>query len=130
MCTPTTAFTCAPCSVATLTRRSPIFARSSSLPPKSRNPNPKPTTPSAATDELLQDGKAAAQILVGLLDRLGRFDEAIAVAAEHLAGVPDGALACPSIAQLCQRAGHPARLAQIARDQGDLVHYAAALLQL
>jgi hypothetical protein len=70
-----------------------------------------------------------AQILVGLLLRLGRLDEAIDVAAEHLAGLPDSALTCPSVAQLCQRAGQPGRLARIARAHGDLVRYAAAILQ-
>jgi hypothetical protein len=77
----------------------------------------------------LQDGTLPAQILVGLLLRLGRLDQAIDVAAEYLATVPESALGCPTVAQLCQRAGQPARLAQIARSHGDLVHYAAAILQ-
>jgi hypothetical protein len=76
-----------------------------------------------------QEGTLPAQILVGLLLRLGRLEEAIDVAAEYLAGIPESALGCPSVAQLCQRAGQPARLAQIARSHGDLVHYAAAILQ-
>ena len=59
----------------------------------------------------------------------GELDAAIDVAAEHLAGLPDSALACPSVAQLCQRAGEPERLARIARDHGDLVTFTAALLQ-
>jgi hypothetical protein len=71
----------------------------------------------------------AAQILVGLLLRLDRLDEAIDVAAEHLAGLPESALICPSLPQLCQRAGQPGRLAGIARAHGDLVHYVAAILQ-
>jgi hypothetical protein len=70
-----------------------------------------------------------AQVLVRLLVRLGRLDEAIGVAAEHLAGLPESSLSCPGVAQLCQRAGQPARLARIAREHGDLVNYAAALLQ-
>jgi len=74
------------------------------------------------------DPAAVAQILVGLLVRLGRLDEAIDVAAEHLAGLPEASLICPGVSQLCQRAGQPARLARIARDQGDLVHYTAAIL--
>jgi hypothetical protein len=70
-----------------------------------------------------------AQVLVGLLVRLGRLDEAIDVAAEHLAGVPETSLFCPGVSQLCQRAGKPARLARISRENGDLVHYTAAILQ-
>ncbi len=76
-----------------------------------------------------QEVSIPAQILVGLLLRLDRLGEAIEVAAEHLAGFPESALVCPSVAQLCQRAGQPERLAQIARDQRDLVNYAAAILQ-
>ena len=70
-----------------------------------------------------------AQVLVGLLVRLGRLDEAIDVASEHLADYPESSLFCPSVSQLCQRAGKPSRLAEIARGRGDLVHYAAAALQ-
>jgi hypothetical protein len=69
-----------------------------------------------------------AQVLVRLLVRLGRFDDAIEVASEHLAGLPDSALGCPNVAQLCQMAGRPDRLAQLAREHGDLVHYVAAKL--
>lgn len=71
---------------------------------------------------------ATAQMLVRMLVRLGRLDEAIDLAAEHLADLPDSMLACPSLAQLCQQAGRPDRLAKSARDRGDLVAYAAALL--
>lgn len=72
---------------------------------------------------------ATAQILVVFLARLGRLEEAIDVASEHLAGVPESALFCPSVARLCARAGRLDRLAAIARAQGDPVHYAAAILQ-
>ena len=75
------------------------------------------------------DAAAVAQVLVGLLVRLGRINEAIGVSAEHLSGIPEAALICPGVSQLCQRAGRPDRLAGIARDKGDLVNYAAALLQ-
>ena len=50
------------------------------------------------------------------------------MAAEHLAHLPDSALACPSIAQLCRSIGRLDRLAEIARGRGDLVNYAAARL--
>jgi hypothetical protein len=69
-----------------------------------------------------------AQTLVSLLVDVGRLDAAIDVAAEHLGGVPDSTLTCPSAAQLCQRAGQPDRLAQIAREQNDPVKYTAAIL--
>lgn len=70
-----------------------------------------------------------AQHLIRLLVRLGREEEAIAVAADHLAGVPESALFVPSLPQLCERAGRPGRLADVARDHGDLVNYTAARLR-
>jgi hypothetical protein len=69
-----------------------------------------------------------AQVLVRLLVRLGRLESAIDVAAEHLAGLPESALAGPGLPQLCARAGRLDRLATAARDVGDLVHYTAAIL--
>jgi hypothetical protein len=75
-----------------------------------------------------RDEAIAAQILVRLLARLGRTGEALDVAAEHLAHLPDAALACPTLTQLCQTLGRLDRLAEIARARGDIVNYAAALL--
>jgi hypothetical protein len=66
--------------------------------------------------------------LVRLLVRVKRLDEAIDVAAAELAGLPDSSLGCPSVAQLCQMAGRPDRLAGLSREHGDLVHYLAARL--
>jgi hypothetical protein len=79
-----------------------------------------------------QSGEAAiaAQTLVNLLVRLNRLDAAIELASDYLAGTPDGSLFCPGVAQLCQRAGDPQKLAAIARDHHDLVNYTAALLML
>jgi hypothetical protein len=70
-----------------------------------------------------------AQVLVGLLVRIGRLDEALDVAAKHLGPYPESILICPGVPQLCQRAGQLARLAEVARKNGDLVHYAAAIVQ-
>ncbi|MGP0063586.1 MAG: hypothetical protein ACLQGP_08325 [Isosphaeraceae bacterium] len=69
-----------------------------------------------------------AQTLVNLLVRLGRLETALDVASENLAGLPDSALFCPGVAQLCQRTGESHRLATIARDHRDLVNFTAALL--
>ena len=72
----------------------------------------------------------AAQVLVGLLSKIGRLDEAIDLARSTLAGLPESSLFCPGVSQLCQRAGKPDKLAQIAREQDDLVNYTAAILQV
>ncbi len=74
------------------------------------------------------DPTMPAQTLVNLLVRLGRLDLAIDVAADHLAGLPESAISCPTSAQLCQRANEPERLARIAREHGDLVDFTAGLL--
>ena len=70
-----------------------------------------------------------AQVLVNLLVRLGKLDEAIDLAAERLAHLPEQALTCPGLAELCQQQGRMDRLAEVARQRGDMVHFLAARLQ-
>ncbi len=70
-----------------------------------------------------------AQILARLLVRLDRLEEAIELVAEHLSHVPESMLMCPGLPSLCQQAGRPDLLAEHARSSGDLVQYAAAILQ-
>lgn len=70
-----------------------------------------------------------AQVLVNLLLRLDRRDEAVEVASTHLLQIPDAMLSCPSIAELCQRAGRLDRLAEVAVRTNHPVHYLAARLQ-
>lgn len=74
------------------------------------------------------DTSLPAQTLVNLLFRLGRLDEAIDASARYLGGVPNSVLFCPSLAQLCARAGAFERLAEIARSRSDLVNYATGRL--
>jgi hypothetical protein len=74
-------------------------------------------------------GNVAAQALVGLLVRLGRYSEAIDASLQHLPGVDPSQLACPTPFQLCQLAGDHKRLMELAREQGDLLNYTAAALQ-
>jgi hypothetical protein len=73
-------------------------------------------------------GSFPAEVLVNLLLRLGRNAEALAVARKHLAGVDSRRLSCPAIAELCQRANDYRTLAEVAREQGDPVHFLAGLL--
>ena len=70
-----------------------------------------------------------AQVLVNLLVRLGKLDEAIDLSAQRLAHLPEQALTCPGLAQLCQQRGRMDRLAEVARQRGDMVHFLAARLQ-
>jgi hypothetical protein len=83
------------------------------------------------SQEVQEDGEAvpAAQVLVNLLERAGKLDAAIDVAAAHLAGMSESVLSCASLAQLCQRAGQAGRLAAVSREHGDLVTFTAARLE-
>ncbi|MBM3728316.1 MAG: hypothetical protein FJW40_23190 [Acidobacteria bacterium] len=83
----------------------------------------------AAAADVEVDGGAAAQALVVLLARAGKYREAVEVSREKLAGVSPQYLICPSIPQLCQRSGDYALLAEISRSGGDLLNYTAATLQ-
>ncbi len=82
----------------------------------------------ARTADPNEVGSGPAQVLVGLLSRLGRYLEAIDASLEFLGGVEPGHLACPSVVQLCQLAGDYERLKAVARKQDDLLSFAAALL--
>ena len=79
--------------------------------------------------EARMDDPMPAQVLVRLLLRIGHADQAIDIAATHLTGLPESMLTCPGVAQLCQMTGRLDRLAAIAREHGDIVNYAAAVLQ-
>jgi hypothetical protein len=74
-------------------------------------------------------GSGPAQVLVGLLSRLERYQDAIEVSLQHLAGVGPSELACPSVVQLCFLARDYERLRTVARDRGDLLNYAAGAIR-
>jgi hypothetical protein len=74
-----------------------------------------------------QNKQLIAYVLVDLLSRIGQFDRALDLAAEHLREV-DGSSGF-SMAQLCRRAGRIDTLRDVARDRRDLVGYTAALLE-
>jgi hypothetical protein len=73
-------------------------------------------------------GTFPAEVLVNLLLRLDRPTEALAVARKHLARVDNRRLTCPGIAELCQKVKDYRTLAEVAREQGDAVHFMAGLL--
>ena len=66
-----------------------------------------------------------AQMLINLLVRLGRYDEALDISLQYL---PEGesGLPCPSAPQLCYPAGDCRQLQDLARSRGDLLTYLAA----
>ncbi len=74
------------------------------------------------------EGTRPAEVLVNFLVRLGQPEEALRVARQHLASVNHRPLNCPSLVELCQRTKDFKALAEIAREQGDLVHFMAGLV--
>jgi hypothetical protein len=73
-------------------------------------------------------GTYPAEVLVNLLVRLERPAEALAVARQYLAQSDNPRPACPSIGELCRLAQDYRALAEVARIQGDAVHFMAGLL--
>ncbi len=73
-------------------------------------------------------GTYPAEVLVNLLLRLGRPEEALAVARKYLEGSDGRQLTCPGISELCQKVRDYRTLAEVAREHGDPVHFLAGLL--
>jgi hypothetical protein len=73
-------------------------------------------------------GTYPAEVLVNLLLKVDRSAEALAMARRYLAGVDNRQLTCPGISELCRKVGDYRTLAEVAREQGDPVHFLAGLL--
>jgi hypothetical protein len=71
----------------------------------------------------------SAQVLVGLLVRRERYQEAMQISLQHLSGVAPDQLAGPTLFQLCQLAGDSEQLKVLARERGDLLSFAAGAIQ-
>jgi hypothetical protein len=79
-------------------------------------------------NDLSQIGTFPAAVLVNLYVRLNRMPEALAVARRYLAAAEGPPPACPSIVELCKETQDFQTLAEVAREQGDPVHFMAGLL--
>lgn len=75
-------------------------------------------------------GTQPAEVLVQLLVRLARYDDAIKAFRRYLIDVAPDDLSCPSLLQLCQMAGDFEQLKEVAKQQSDPLSYMAALIQL
>jgi hypothetical protein len=73
-------------------------------------------------------GTYPAEVLVNLLVRLNRLEEALAVARRFLANTDDRQITCPGIPELCQRLKDYRAMAEVARERGDAVNYVAGLI--
>lgn len=74
-------------------------------------------------------GNWPAQVLINLLVRLDRYQEALEISLENLPGAHASEIACPTAQQLCELAGDFERLADLARERGDVLTYVAAHLE-
>ena len=83
----------------------------------------------AARSDSDRDGYRPAEVLVELLIRLGRYDEAIEKFRQYLMDAAPDDLSCPSMLQLCQMAGDFEQLKQLAKRQADPLSYLAAIVQ-
>jgi hypothetical protein len=76
-----------------------------------------------------RDGSRPAEVLVKLLIRLSRYDDAIRVFQRYLSDADPEDLSCPSLPQLCQMAGNFKQLKKVAQEQHDPLSYLAARIQ-
>ncbi len=83
----------------------------------------------AAGSDPDRDGSRPAEVLVELLIRLTRYDDAIKAFQRYLIDVAPEGLSCPSLLQLHQMAGNFEQLKQVAKQQSDPLSYLAALIQ-
>jgi hypothetical protein len=71
-----------------------------------------------------------AEVLINLLVRLNRHRDAVQAYGRYLAQADVRQLSIPSLQELCQKAGDYQPLVEVSIRRGDLVNYAAGLLQV
>jgi hypothetical protein len=83
----------------------------------------------AAAADPRRDGPGAAEVLVKLLSRLERYDEAIAAFRRYLTEVAPEDPSCPTLPQLCEMAGDFEQLKRVATERSDPLSYMAGVIQ-
>jgi len=73
-------------------------------------------------------GTGPAQILIVLLTRLNRYEQAVEISLQYLADSDQNQLACPSVLELCYLAGDSEKMKEIAKKKQDLLGFTAGLL--
>ena len=73
-------------------------------------------------------GTYPAEVLVNLLLKIGRDQEALAIARRYLVTADSRQLTCPGIVELCEKTGDFQTLSEVAREQNNPVHFLAGLL--
>lgn len=69
-----------------------------------------------------------AEVFINLLLRIGRPEQALAVARKHLEGADERQMSCPSATELCRRVKDYRALAEVSRQRDDPVSYVAGLI--
>jgi hypothetical protein len=75
------------------------------------------------------DPVTGAEVLIELMVRLERYEDAIQASLEFFPDPSQPSMTAPSVLQLCQMAGDHAKLRELARGRGDLVGFAAGVIQ-
>jgi hypothetical protein len=83
----------------------------------------------AAKADPNRDGTRPAEVLIELLTRLERHQDALNAFRRYLSDASTETLSCPSLVELCQMAGDYERLKEVAKQQHDPLGYVAALIQ-
>src|SRR5205085_2063165 len=73
-------------------------------------------------------GTYPAEVLVNMLLRLGRKDEALEISRRFLTRLGDTRLSCPSFVELCQQTGRYGAIKEVAREQGNPVNFLAGVI--
>jgi hypothetical protein len=73
-------------------------------------------------------GTYPAEVLVNLLLRLKRPQEALEISRRFLTKMGEGRLSCPSFVELCQQTGNYQALAEVAREQENPVNFLAGMI--
>jgi hypothetical protein len=69
-----------------------------------------------------------AEMLVNLLLRIGRPEQALEIARKYLQGADERQLSCPTIPELCRRLKDYQALAEVSRERNDPVNFMAGLI--
>lgn len=81
------------------------------------------------TPEMIEEyGTFPVQVLVNLLLKIGRDEEAVELAGRYLVSEDERQLSCPGIVELCERTKKFDKLAELAKQHNNLVHYLAGLI--
>jgi hypothetical protein len=75
-----------------------------------------------------ESGTYPAEVLINLLLKVDRAEEALTLAGKFLVNVDERQITCPGVVELCERTGRYDELARLAREHNNPVHFLAGLI--